>query len=110
MNLLISSILFLAGMECLYASMSPMPYVVEAIGALAVMQPEVQRMMHRLHRRRLLLMLAGVVVGAIIGAIMLSMFGAPMYAREIAFAIMILAGMHFFEKVQPLTSPLRTDV
>lgn len=56
-------------------------------------------MMHRMRRRRLLLMLAGVVVGAIIGAIVLSMYGAPMYAREIAFAIMILAGMHFFEKV-----------
>lgn len=55
--------------------------------------------MHRMHRRRLLLMLAGAVVGAIIGAIVLSMYGAPMYTREIAFAIMILAGMHLFEKV-----------
>lgn len=36
MSLLISSILFLAGMEYLYASMSPLPYVVVAIGALAV--------------------------------------------------------------------------
>lgn len=38
MSLLISSILFLAGMEYLYASMSPQPYVVVAIGALAVVQ------------------------------------------------------------------------
>lgn len=99
MSLLVSSILFLADMEYLYASMSPLPYVVVAIGALAVVQPEVQRMMHRMHHRRLLLMLADAVVGAIIGAIVLSMYGAPMYAREIAFAIMILAGMYFFEKV-----------
>lgn len=99
MSLLVSSILFLALLGYLFASMSPLPYVVVAIGALVVMQPEVQRMMHRLHRRRLLLMLAGVVVGAIIGALVLWMYGAPMDAREIAFAIMILAGMHFFEKV-----------
>jgi hypothetical protein len=99
MNLLVTSVFFLAGMEYLYASMSPMPYVVVAVGALVVMQPKVQRMLGRMHRMRLLVSLAGITAGAIAAAIVLTMYGAPMYAREIAFAIMVLAGVYFFDRV-----------
>ena len=76
-----------------------MPYVVVAVGALVVMQPKVQRMLGRMHRMRLLVSLAAVTASAIAAAIVLTMYGAPMYAREIAFAIMVLAGVYFFERV-----------
>jgi len=94
-----SSVFLLAGMEYLYASMSPMPYVVVAVGALVVMQSSVQRNLGRKQRMGPLVSFAGVTAGAIAATVVLTMYGAPMYTREIAFAIMVLAGVYFFERV-----------
>ncbi len=99
MNLLVSSALFLAGMEYLYANMSPMPYVVVAIGALVLTQPGVQRTFGRVHRARRLVALAGLAALAMATAVVLATYDAPVYLREIAYAIMVLVGMLFFEKV-----------
>ena len=79
--------------------MSPMPYVVVAVGALVVMQSSVQRNLGRKQRMGPLVSFAGVTAGAIAATVVLTMYGAPMYTREIAFAIMVLAGVYFFERV-----------
>lgn len=99
MNLIVSSVLFLVGLDFLYGAMGPLPYAVVSIGGLFLMQPCVQQALETMKRKNVLLILALITVLAFVSVVLLTLYAAPVIARQSVLALSVLTGMHFFERV-----------